>query len=164
MDIQACPQCASRAIRPPTLSDGMALEGDETRFYVCPDCGYRGMPLLFADAGAYKAFRTGQEGDSDDTDHGRSGPEGPAEEAFAEEVEALNRDQTGGRPIWPWLFVIGAGLMVTVMGLLALEWFFGWTGAEQGPFLPFLFSLTLGGVVAWAVLRIASRALEKPKR
>jgi hypothetical protein len=65
MEIPACPRCGSLEMRMPTVQDGMWPGGGETNFQVCAVCGYRGMPILFADVAALEAFR-GTERTSDE--------------------------------------------------------------------------------------------------
>jgi len=60
MDLAACPRCGSVDLRMPTVQDGLWPGGGETNFLVCAGCGYRGMPILFADVAALEAFRSSE--------------------------------------------------------------------------------------------------------
>ncbi|HEC82161.1 MAG TPA: hypothetical protein ENI42_07065 [Thermoplasmatales archaeon] len=57
MEIFACPKCGSRNIHIGTIRDGV-LDGYTSR-YVCRDCGYQGMPILFDSEKEYKKFIQG---------------------------------------------------------------------------------------------------------
>lgn len=190
MDIEACPRCASLKMRPPTVQDGMALLGDETRFYVCGECDFRGMPLLFDDKEAYQAFRdrdaapgpeeadgaTPRQGDAPDGaqqqgDAGDGAPQqGDTPDGASRQGDAQERfDDLGAMdapparpPIWPWLLTVVAGLSVAVWLFVAADKWFGWTG-NIATWPSILFGGTLTLLAAWAVLRIASQALERAR-
>lgn len=57
MNISVCPRCGSKNIYQGTIRDGV-LTGYTTR-YVCKDCGYQGMPIIFDSEKEYKKFLTG---------------------------------------------------------------------------------------------------------
>lgn len=54
MEITACPKCGSKNISHGTIRDGI-LDGYVNR-YVCRECGYQGMPIIFDSEKEYKAF------------------------------------------------------------------------------------------------------------
>jgi transcription elongation factor Elf1 len=54
MEIFACLRCGSRNIHSGTISDGV-LDGYAV-MYVCRDCGYQGMPMLFDSMREYERF------------------------------------------------------------------------------------------------------------
>ena len=54
MNITACPTCGSTRIYQGNLSDG-TLTGYTTR-YVCKQCGYQGMPIIFDSEKDYHNF------------------------------------------------------------------------------------------------------------
>ena len=56
MEITACPKCGSKKIFQSTLRTG--LPAGYTSNYVCKDCGYQGMPLIFDSETEYKKFKT----------------------------------------------------------------------------------------------------------
>ena len=54
MEIFACPKCGSRNIHIGTIRDGV-LDGYTSR-YVCRDCDYQGMPIVFDSEEEYISF------------------------------------------------------------------------------------------------------------
>ena len=54
MDITACPKCGSKHIYTGNISDGV-LTGYTSR-YVCQQCGYQGMPIVFDNETDYQKF------------------------------------------------------------------------------------------------------------
>jgi len=57
MEITACPKCGSTNIYHGTIRDG-SLPG-YTPKYVCKDCDYQGMPIIFDSEKEYKKFLMG---------------------------------------------------------------------------------------------------------
>ena len=54
MEILSCPNCGSKNIFQGTLRNGV-LTGYTTR-YVCRNCGYQGMPIIFNSENEYEKF------------------------------------------------------------------------------------------------------------
>lgn len=54
MDILTCPSCGSKKIYQGTIGDGVLI-GYNLR-YVCKNCGYQGMPIIFSSENEYKKF------------------------------------------------------------------------------------------------------------
>ncbi len=55
MEISACPKCGSRRIFQGRLKEGVLI-GYTPATYVCRNCGYRGLPVIFDSEGEYKKF------------------------------------------------------------------------------------------------------------
>lgn len=55
MEITACPKCGSRNIHQGTIGDGVLIGYSATR-YVCRNCGFQGMPIVFDSKKDYQTF------------------------------------------------------------------------------------------------------------
>jgi len=56
MEVIACPKCGSLRIYQATISDGLFPGGGEGMKYVCRECNYQGMPIIFSSEKEYKTF------------------------------------------------------------------------------------------------------------
>jgi len=58
MKIFACPKCGSRHIYMGTMDSGITF-GVTSNNYICRDCNYQGMPIIFKSEKEYKLFLDG---------------------------------------------------------------------------------------------------------
>ncbi|MEA3199939.1 MAG: hypothetical protein QOE90_1367 [Thermoplasmata archaeon] len=57
--VWACMRCGNPSLRNPRLSEGLVPGFGEGLVWVCPRCRFRGQPLVFDDATAYRLFVQG---------------------------------------------------------------------------------------------------------
>lgn len=156
MPIQACADCGSRQVRGDRVPDARLLGTDESRYYVCKACGHQGMPLLFDDPADYAAFRA-DVADPPLRDATDPPPEDGTGRDLPDAGHATVVDPATGetRQVAMPLFITGlVALLVFLGGFLLLDRLLGWTGGDQGPWVPFLASMALGVLVAWAFLKV----------